>query len=69
MELDEFQGLFDNDDEQLRLSDSESKDSLLGSDMLLGPSSSSRPLTPRSSRSRRRAWRSRCLRCRRRVRT
>ena len=40
MELDEFQGLFDNDHEQLRLSDSESKDSLLGSDMLLGPSSS-----------------------------
>jgi len=42
MELDEFQmGLFDNEHEQLRLSDSESKDSLLGSDMLLGPSSSS----------------------------
>ena len=41
MELDEFQmGLFDNEHEQLRLSDSESKDSLLGSDMLLGPSSS-----------------------------
>ena len=41
MELDEFQmGLFDNEHEQLRLSDSESKDSLLGSEMLLDPSSS-----------------------------
>ena len=33
------------------------------------PSLSSPSRTPRSSRSRRRAWRSRCLRCRRRVRT